>query len=191
MSVMDGNERAKIYAEQKSIGINFEFPLGHGIDGIVFATDRNSAVKVLKNLENYSRELRAYKRLKERNIRYVDGLSVPALVDFDDELLVVEMDIVEAPYLLDFGKAYTDEPPPFDEEQLAAYQVSLRHFFRKDDLPRVRKIYRILAGMGIIYLDAKPQNIRLRSDAAELALPDDDWDAEPDDAEPDGELPDE
>lgn len=186
MSAPDADERAKQYAERKSIKLPFRLPLGRGIDGTVFATNRKTAVKVLKNFDNYSRELRAYQRLQERGVNFIDGLSVPALVDFDDELLVVEMDIVEAPYLLDFGKAYTDEPPPFDEEQLAVYQVSLRHFFRKDDLPRVRKIYRILAGMGIIYLDAKPQNIRLRSDAAELALPDDDWEAEPD-----GELPDE
>lgn len=179
MSAPDAIERAKRYAERKSIKLPFPVPLGGGIDGTVYATDRTTAVKVFKNFANYSRELRAYQRLQERGIHFIDGISVPALIDFDDDLLIVEMDIVQPPYLLDFGKAYTDEPTPFDEEQLAAYQVSLRDFFRKDDLPRVRKIYRILAGMGIIYLDAKPQNIRLRSDAAEQALSDDDWDAEP------------
>lgn len=179
MSVMDPRDRARLYAKKKSININYDEPLGHGIDGTVFATDRNSAIKVLKNFANYSRELRAYQRLKERQIRKIDGLAVPVLVAYDDDLLIVEMDIVRPPYLLDFGKAYTDESTPFDEEQLAAYQTSLRDFFRKDDLPRVRKIYRILAGLGIIYLDAKPQNIRLRSDADERALPDDDWLAEP------------
>jgi hypothetical protein len=157
MSAMDAKVRAKIYAERNEIDVNFDEPLGDGTDGIVLATDRNSAVKVLRNFDNYSRELRAYQRLKALEVRCVDGLNVPALVDYDDGLLIVEMDIVKAPYLLDFGKAYTDESTPFDEEQLAAYQASLRDFFRKDDLPRVRKIYRILAGLGIIYLDAKPQ----------------------------------
>jgi hypothetical protein len=179
MIAMEAKEQAERYAAKKSIAIDFDALLGYGTDGTVFVSDRNSAVKVFQRYESYSRELRAYQRLKERGIRYVDGLAVPILIDFDDKLLIVEMDIVQPPYLLDFGKAYTDEPPPFDNEQLAAYQVSLRDFFRKDDLPRVRKIYRILAGLGIIYLDAKPQNIRLRSDAAEQALPDDDWDAEP------------
>ena len=179
MSGKDPREQAKLYAAKKSIGIDFAEPLGRGIDGTVFATDRQTAVKVLKNAENFSRELRAYLRLHERGVQFIDGLSVPAILDFDEELLVVEMEIVQPPYLLDFGKAYTDESTPFDEEQLAAYQTSLRDFFRKDDLPRVRKIYRTLAGLGIIYLDAKPQNIRLRSDADERALPDDDWLAEP------------
>lgn len=179
MNVMDAKERAKVYAEKKSIHLGFDVPLGLGIDGTVFATDRKSAVKVLRKFENYSRELRAYQRLQESAVHFIDGLAVPALIDHDDELLIVEMDIVQPPYILDFGKAYTDEPTPFDEEQLAAYQASLRDFFRKEDLPRVRKVCRILAGYGIIYLDAKPQNIRLRSDRDELALPDDDWEAEP------------
>lgn len=179
MIAMDAKDVAEKYAAKKSMAVDFENLLGYGTDGTVFVSGRNSAIKVFPRSQSYSRELRAYQRLKERSVRYVDGLAVPMLIDFDDELLIVEMDIVQPPYLLDFGKAYTDEPTPFDEEQLAAYQVSLRDFFRKDDLPRVRKIYRILAGMGIIYLDAKPQNIRLRSDAAERALPDDDWDAEP------------
>lgn len=138
MIAMDAKKRAKLYAKKKSIKLDFKEPLGDGTDGIVLATDDNSAVKVLKNFDNYSRELRAYQRLSEHDVRFIEGLAVPMLIGHDDDLLIVEMDIVEPPYLLDFGKAYTDEPTPFDEEQLAAYQASLRDFFRKDDLPRVR-----------------------------------------------------
>lgn len=172
-------KRARRYASAKSIRIDLKEPLGNGTDGIVFATDRNSAIKVLESAAGYSRELRAYQRLKELGIGLVDGLAIPSLVDHDDQFLIVEMDIVQPPYLIDFGKAYTDESPPFDEDQLAAYRASLTHKFRKEDLPRVRKICRILAGYGIEYLDASPYNIRLRSEEDEKKLPDDDWDAEP------------
>jgi len=43
----------------------------------------------------------------------------------------------------------------------------------------VKKVCRILRSYGIEYLDAKPKNIRLRSDEDEKKLPDDDWDKEP------------
>jgi hypothetical protein len=43
----------------------------------------------------------------------------------------------------------------------------------------VKKILRLLRNYGIEYLDAKPKNIRLRSDEDERLLPEEDWEKEP------------
>ena len=172
--------RARQFAAARSIKVHIDKPLGDGTDGNVWPTNRNSAVKVLRDQKNYLPELLCYQRLAELGVEKIDGLAVPRLVGSDDKLLVVEMEIVEPPYLLDFGKAYIDQPSPFTQEELAAYNASLAQYFRKEDIPRVRKICRILAGYGIEYLDARPDNIRLRSDKEEKAMPPDDgWDKEP------------
>jgi len=170
---------ASRYADSRGIKVYIGRTLGNGTDGNVYPTDRNSAVKVLKLEKTYVCERDCYRRLSERCVERIDGLAVPKLIDFDDSMLVVEMEIVQPPYLLDFGKAYLDHPSPFTKTQLASYDASLASHFRIDDLPRVKKVCRILRSYGIEYLDAKPKNIRLRSDEDEKKLPDDDWDKEP------------
>lgn len=153
--------------------------MGAGTDGSVWPTNRKSAVKVLELEKNYLQERRCYQRLLEQNVERIDGLAVPKLIDFDDSLLVVEMEFVYPPYLLDFGKAYLDESSPFTKAELSSFLTELAAHFRTDDLPRIKKIIRLLRNYGIEYLDAKPKNIRLRSDEEERMLPEDDWEKEP------------
>ena len=96
------------YAEAKVIEVFVTLPLGYGTDGNVYPTNRNSAVKALKLEKTYLCERNCYQRLAERGVERIEGLSVPRLIDFDDGLLVVEIEIVQPPYVLDFGKAYLD-----------------------------------------------------------------------------------
>jgi hypothetical protein len=175
MEVPELKKRAELFATRREVTVDLEDPIGFGTDGHVWSTDRNSAIKVLESRDCYLRERDAYRRLTEQGVTSVDGLVIPQLLSFDDELLIIEMEIVRPPYLLDFGKAYLDGEHPYSADQLQAYYGSLGRHFRSDDLPRVMKICRILRGYGIEYLDAKPKNIRLRSDEDEAALPDDDW----------------
>jgi hypothetical protein len=165
-------ERARLYAQKNDLMIDFDNPLGSGIDGAVWRTNRNSAVKSLLRLTNYLNELRCYQRLKERNIGEICGIHVPVLVNCDDDLLIVEMDIVEPPFLLDFGKAYIDTPPPYTPDQLAAWEQEWTRLFPKKDIPTVRRVVAALRGLGIEYLDQKPQNIMLRFD--DTVFPSDD-----------------
>lgn len=179
MDISDVESRARSYAAANGLKINFEYPVGNGTDGSVWFTDRNTAIKVLVYEKNYVRERNCYQRFKRLDIAWIDDLRIPGLIAFDDELRIVEMEVVQPPYLLDFGKAYIDEPLPYDPEQVASYFASLGRWFRAEDVPRVRKICRILNGFGIEYLDAKPANIRLRNDADEKNLPEEDWEKEP------------
>ena len=60
----------------------------------------------------------SYQRLAEKKVRSINGLAVPGLMGYDVELLAIEMEVVHPPYLLDFGKAYIDEPSPYSPGQL-------------------------------------------------------------------------
>lgn len=155
-------QRATLYAERNTLILDFDDRLGNGQDGAVWKTDKNSAVKALLHQNNYRTELRCYQRLLEHRIGEILGLEVPVLVNYDDELLVIEMDIVEPPYILDFGKAYIDESPPYSAVQLAAWQREWIRFFPKKDIPKIRSVLAKLRGIGIHYVDPKPGNIRLR-----------------------------
>jgi hypothetical protein len=86
------------------------------------------------------------------------GFAVPELVDFDDDLLVVEMTIVSPPFLLDFGKVHLDRRPEFSAETIAEWRESMKELF-EDRWPEVRLLLAALERYGIYYLDAKPGNI--------------------------------
>jgi hypothetical protein len=73
------------------------------------------------------------------------------------------MYIVEPPFLLDFGKAYINEPPPYTPEQLAAAERAWSCVFPRKDLSKIRLILATLRGLGIEYMDPSPNNIRLRA----------------------------
>src|SRR5947207_15845046 len=111
--------KVRTYAERHQLWIGA--PLGSGTHGNVFIAEgnvqpANSAVKVHKEEEAYHREFRVYERLLENQLIEIEGFHIPQLLRADDELLVIEMTIVEPPFLLDFGGAYLDRPPEFPEE---------------------------------------------------------------------------
>lgn len=78
--------------------------LGYGSDGSVWTTSRHTAVKALYFQKNFDHELECYLRLKQANVRSIGLFDIPILEDFDKKLMVLEMSIVQPPYLLDFGK---------------------------------------------------------------------------------------
>src|SRR4051794_16787129 len=95
--------------------------LGSGKDGIVFISRRKDkagqgAIKVLKEVEAYHREKLAYLRLTQASIRMVLGFNVPQFLGCDDELRVIEMTIVQRPFVLDFAAAYLNSRPEFPAE---------------------------------------------------------------------------
>jgi hypothetical protein len=85
--------------------------LGHGTQGIVYQTQRNTAIKVYSLKQGYERERNVYIRLKERGIDFIQRLALPRIRTWDDNLLILEMSIVHVPCMLDFGGAYLDYLP--------------------------------------------------------------------------------
>ena len=153
-------EMALTYANSRGIKVFLKRRLGYGNDGQIWITDRSSAVKVHYRESCYVSERKCYQIFKKSNITQIKGLSVPTLIDFDDDLMTIEMGIVRRPYLLDFGKAYVDHPPSY------YYDAQMkRNFYDKcaEDFPnnikKLRVLLACLEGMGIYYVDPTPANI--------------------------------
>jgi hypothetical protein len=64
-------------------------------------------------------------------IEQIAGFAVPGLVDFDTELMILEIKIVQPPFLLDFGKVYLNSPPPYwdDAEIMGHWHAEGRENF--------------------------------------------------------------
>ncbi len=110
--------------------------------------------------EFYLRERNVYRRLMDQGIERISGFWVPKLVDCHDELLVIEMQIVSPPYVLDFASAYLDETPLYceDKEMMAAWQAERRELFG-DRWPEVLALMAEFRRLGIYLMDPKPGNI--------------------------------
>lgn len=151
---------AKRYAEHNGITIESKEKLGFGTDGTVWDSSRNSAVKALYLERTFQRELDAYKRIAEHGLDSLHGLFIPQILGHDDELLVIEMTIVQPPFLLDFGKAYVDQKPPYwDDPQLVANARAEWAELFEDRWPEVESLLAALEKYGIYYVDPRPGNI--------------------------------
>jgi hypothetical protein len=151
-------ERAHEYARLCGIRLNLETPLGHGTDGSVWKSSRRSAVKAIFHSVNYRKELICYQRFTAAGITKLLNFSVPQLVGFNHQLLVIEMKLVNAPFILDFAKAYIDSAPEFSAEVWQDWEQQGQELF-ESRWPQVKKLISSLKQFGIYYLDAKPGNI--------------------------------
>lgn len=91
----------------------------------------------------------------------VNGLNVPQLIGFDDDLCAIEMTIVKPPFLLDFGKAYLDEPAPYyaDPDIMQEWQDKNAEEW-EDRWPQVRKAFYALQRYGIYHYDLNTKNVQ-------------------------------
>src|SRR5688572_9675601 len=131
MTISDQEARARQYCELSGISIDSARPLGEGTDGKVWKTTRGSAVKVLDRIPAYYNERDTYLRLAEYGLtNKIDHFWVPELFGYDDDLLVVEMQIVtNTPYIIDFAKVRIDRPPDFSAEVIQEAEDRGREVF--------------------------------------------------------------
>jgi hypothetical protein len=138
-------------------------PLGWGVHGTVFLThvfltNVYTAVKVHGGKTAYLRERDVYFRLRHHGISEIRGCNVPELVNWDDELWVIEMKVVERPFVLDFAGSYLDRRPDFTEEVLAEWREEKQDQFGAD-WNEVELILATLERYGIYLSDISPNNI--------------------------------
>jgi hypothetical protein len=159
MDNSDAIRRINEYAQRKGTTAS---PLSEGQDGVVWQTSlgRNSVIKAFYRQENYLAELSCYQRLAERHIEQIKGFHIPSLIDYDDELMVVEIDLVQPPFILDFGKARLDYRPDFSEEVIDETLSEWREWWGDEYFPAIRSIVAILQYHGIYYPDPRPGNIK-------------------------------
>ena len=90
----------------------------------------------------------------------------PKLFGYDDELMVVEMDLMQhPPFIIDFAKVRLNNPPEFSEETLADLEEQGRELF-EDNWPAA-KVLMEAESFLIFYLDPKPYNIGFRPKASD------------------------
>ena len=150
-------ERANQYAAEQ--GRTLIGQLGYGYDGSVFATERQSAIKVLRFERLYQRERDVYLRLRSEAIIDIAGFSVPQLIHHDDRLWVVEMGIVSPPFVLDFAGAYLDRRPDYPDDVIEDWQQEKLEQFGAERWDVVQLVMAHFARMGIYLADVKPGNI--------------------------------
>ena len=137
--------------------------LGSGVHGIVFTAQSQhqkiwSAVKVHESQAGYTRERDIYLELQELGVDFILSCEVPVLLDFDDELLAIEMTIVSRPFVLDFAGAYLYLPPDFPEEVMAEWRAEKIEQFGAR-WPDVEAVLRELERLDIHMVDVNPGNI--------------------------------
>lgn len=88
----------------------------------------------------------------------IQGFHVPELRQFDDDWLVIDMTVVQRPFVLDFAGAYLDGAPDFSEEVMADWRTDKVEQFG-ERWPKAEAILRILETYGIFMEDVHPNNI--------------------------------
>jgi hypothetical protein len=126
---------------------------GSGMYGTVFARSLEdqgikTALKIHENALPFARERDAYVRLQSFEIRMIEGHHVPQLVNFDDELLAIEMSVVARPFELDFGDAYLDRLPDYGEEIMAEWSAEKEEQFG-ENWPAALRVLKGLRHYGI------------------------------------------
>ena len=136
-------------------GILLESQIGAGVDGTVWSTYRQSAVKGFRCHALFERQ---------RDVYRVRTCSVPSLIDLDDELGVIEIGIVQPPFALDFAAARLSEPHDFPEEVREEWRREKAKQF-ETDWPEVRLVIAAFERYGIFLGDVHPGNICLRNES--------------------------
>lgn len=151
-------ERRSAYCSRHNVVIQFDEP-DWGLDAFLWRTTVETVVKVHRYHERFQKELATYRRLAERKIVRLKGFEFPQLVNYDEELHILELSIVSPPYILDFVEvSLGKEPGNFDLERIETQQS--KQF--GNDWPDVKRLLEALMQVGIYYDDVHNRNIRLR-----------------------------
>ena len=151
-------ERRSAYCSRHYVVIQFDEP-DWGLDAFLWRTTVETVVKVHRYHERFQKELATYRRLAERKIVRLKGFEFPQLVNYDEELHILELSIVSPPYILDFAEVGLGKKPGnFDLERIEAQQS--KQF--GNDWPDVKRLLEALMQVGIYYDDVHNRNIRLR-----------------------------
>jgi hypothetical protein len=86
---------------------------------------------------------------------------VPQLLGSADDLRVIEITIVQRPFVLDFAGARLDRRPEFTPEIWSDWEVEKREQF-EGRWTTVEKILSAFEEYGVYLLDVSPNNIAFR-----------------------------
>jgi hypothetical protein len=143
-----------------SHGLSVTERLGEGKDGAVWATNQLTAVKTHERSESYRAERNAYIRFQDLKLTEVCGFDVPMLIRYDDELWVLEMEIVSAPYVVDFASVRLDVPDDLIEDEGHTLVDMIRERFDEDADPVIELVDELASYAGVYLTDVHRHNIK-------------------------------
>ncbi len=133
--------------------------IGSGKDGIVFSTSRSTAIKVYRRDDSFENELAVYQRMDRLSIAQASGHAIPLLIGWKAEQPpLIEMTIVQPPYVIDFAHAALDEPPDFPPEVIDDWHERLRDAFGSR-YSQAMAVYNQLTRWGVYHMDFNPRNV--------------------------------
>jgi hypothetical protein len=91
-------------------------------------------------------------------VRKILGFNVPQMLNYDLERQIIEMTVVERPFVLDFGGAYLDFHPEFSDEVWEEWEKDMIEKFGLH-WPEARRILAALEEFDIHMIDVNPGNI--------------------------------
>lgn len=150
-------ENAEDYARR--YGDELKDRLGGGVNGSVWINSKYNAIKAFEREDAYQRERDALLRLSDLGVEVINEFYVPRIIRYDDELLIVEMTVVQPPFILDFAGSYLDGQPDYPPEALAERERRNAKLFG-EKWPRVRIALSKLREWGIFYVDLNRGNVR-------------------------------
>ena len=125
--------------------------LGWGIGGYVFLSpDARTAVKVHRSRDGFNRELYVYRALRRLKITEIHGLNVPQLRGQSDADMIIRMDFVNAPFLLDFAGVLL-APPDFPPDTMEHWHAEIEERFGPNSSV-VYAVYDALKKYGLYYV---------------------------------------
>ena len=156
---LDRNSAAKVAADFFGVATPLE-PLGWGISGFVYLSpDSRTAVKVHRGEAGFIRELEVYRILRKLGITQLHGLNVPKLRGVSINARLIQMDVVNKPYLLDFaGVLY--EPPDYPLDKMELWHQDIARYYGPN-AHVAYAVYNTLAGYGLYYVDIRPSNLNI------------------------------
>lgn len=89
------------------------------------------------------------------------GFNVPQLLGYDTELLVLEMTVVQQPFVLDFAEVRLDFPIEFPDEVWTHWLEEKQEQFG-ERWPVVERVLWDFESLDIYLLDVSPRNIAFR-----------------------------
>jgi hypothetical protein len=160
----DIEERVVAYCRQRQL--ERLGPLGSGMHGNVFRAGSSSAagevaLKVHLRRDPFEQELETYLRLREAMVTQVLGFNVPQLLGYDAELWVLEMTVVQQPFVLDVAEVRLDFPLEFPDDVWTTWLEEKREQFG-ERWPVVERVLGEFEALDIYLLDVSPRNIAFR-----------------------------
>lgn len=125
------------------------------------AAARELALKVHRRREPFVLELEIYLRLREANVTQVLGFNVPQLPGYAADLLVLEMTVVQQPFVLDFAEVRLDFPLEFPDDVWTHWLEEKQEQFG-ERWPVVQWVLAAFEALDIYLLDVSPRNIAFR-----------------------------